>query len=99
MPRGTLNLFLKTVKVKEDPSLFKMVILFVSVIGTPGWFCGSSDNEAKVDENLKGGSLAPGLTSYGFPLGLVKIYLEPSTNDGTALDPLIDLLYWVKMQP
>ena len=40
--------------------------------------------------DLKGGSLAPGLTSYGSPLGLVEIRLEPSTNDVTVLDPLVD---------
>ena len=57
-----------------------------------GSFCGSLDAEAEVDEiiNLKGGSLAPGLTSYGSPLGLVEIGLEPSTNDGLVLDPLVD---------
>ena len=60
--------------------------------GTPGSFCENPDNEAEVDEvvDLKGGSLAPGLTSYGSPLGLVEISLEPSTNDGTVLDPLVD---------
>jgi len=55
-------------------------------------FCGSPDGEGEVDEviDLKGGSLAPGLTSYGSPLGLVEIRLEPSTNDGDVLDPLVD---------
>lgn len=45
-----------------------------------------------VDEyvDLQGGSLAPGFTSYGSPLGLVEILLEPSTNDGAVLDPLVD---------
>ncbi|KAF8801695.1 amidohydrolase [Phlegmacium glaucopus] len=59
--------------------------------GTSGSFCGSID-EAEVDEvvNLRGGSLAPGLTSYGSPLGLVEISLEPSTNDGVVLDPLVN---------
>ena len=40
--------------------------------------------------DLKGRSLAPGLTSYGSPLSLVEIRLEPSTNDVTVLDPLVD---------
>ena len=40
--------------------------------------------------NLEGGSLAPGLTSYGSSLGLVEISFEPSTNDGVVLDPLVD---------
>ena len=51
-------------------------------------FCGGPDVDEVVD--LKGGSLAPGLTSYGSPLGLVDIRLEPSTNDGVVLDPLDD---------
>jgi len=38
--------------------------------------------------DLKGGSIEPGLTSYGSPLGLENINQEPSTNDGFALEPL-----------
>jgi len=38
---------------------------------------------------LQGGSIRPGLTTYGFPLGLVEIRLEPSTNDGNVLDLLV----------
>lgn len=38
--------------------------------------------------NLEGGSLAPGLTTYGSPIGLVEMRLEPSTNDGLVFDPL-----------
>ncbi|KDR69239.1 hypothetical protein GALMADRAFT_128703 [Galerina marginata CBS 339.88] len=40
--------------------------------------------------DLKGGSIAPGLTTYGAPIGLVEIRLEDSTNDGPVLDPLVD---------
>ncbi|KAF8632752.1 hypothetical protein AX15_001695 [Amanita polypyramis BW_CC] len=40
--------------------------------------------------DLNGGSLAPALTTFGSPLGLVEISLEPSTNDGKVLDPLTD---------
>ncbi|KZT52270.1 hypothetical protein CALCODRAFT_487269 [Calocera cornea HHB12733] len=36
--------------------------------------------------DLEGGSVAPGLTSYGSSLGLVEILAEPSTNDGGAYD-------------
>ena len=38
--------------------------------------------------DLNGGAIGPGLTTYGSPLGLVEIRLEPSTNDGPVLDPL-----------
>ncbi|KAF5363169.1 hypothetical protein D9758_008331 [Tetrapyrgos nigripes] len=40
--------------------------------------------------DLEGGSLAPGLTSYGSYLGLQHILGEPSTNDGEAPDPLTE---------
>lgn len=38
--------------------------------------------------DLEGGSISPGLTSFGSPLGLVEIRLERTTNDGPVLDPL-----------
>lgn len=47
--------------------------------------CGSHSSES-ID--LKGGSISPGLTTFGSPLGLREIRLESSTNDGPVLDPL-----------
>ncbi|OAX33578.1 hypothetical protein K503DRAFT_700202 [Rhizopogon vinicolor AM-OR11-026] len=38
--------------------------------------------------DLEGGTIAPGLTNFGAPLGLVEINLEPSTNDGRVRNPL-----------
>ncbi|KAK7470191.1 hypothetical protein VKT23_001629 [Stygiomarasmius scandens] len=38
--------------------------------------------------DLDGGSLAPGLVSYGSDLGLSHIAMESSTSDGPVLDPL-----------
>ncbi|KZP34599.1 composite domain of metallo-dependent hydrolase [Athelia psychrophila] len=38
--------------------------------------------------NLEGGSLSPGLITYGAPVGLDDIQGEPSTRDGVVLDPL-----------
>ncbi|KDQ21348.1 hypothetical protein BOTBODRAFT_99933 [Botryobasidium botryosum FD-172 SS1] len=38
--------------------------------------------------DLQGGSLAPGLVSFGAGLGLVEILQEPSTNDGSVYDPV-----------
>ncbi|CAA7271147.1 unnamed protein product [Cyclocybe aegerita] len=38
--------------------------------------------------DLQGGSIAPALTTYGSPLGLVEIRQEASTNDGSVPDPL-----------
>lgn len=39
--------------------------------------------------DLEGGSISPGLVSYGAPLGLQHIQQEPSTADGRAPDPLL----------
>ncbi|KAJ7931230.1 carbohydrate esterase family 9 protein [Mycena leptocephala] len=38
--------------------------------------------------DLEGGSIFPGLVSYGSPLGLTHIAGEASTNDGPVFDPL-----------
>lgn len=38
--------------------------------------------------DLDGGTITPGLTSFGAPLGLTEIRLEPSTNDGRVHNPL-----------
>ncbi|OJT07645.1 hypothetical protein TRAPUB_1485 [Trametes pubescens] len=40
--------------------------------------------------DLDGGSLVPGLTTFGSPLGLEEIMSEVSTKDGYVLDPLQD---------
>ncbi|THH28656.1 hypothetical protein EUX98_g5538 [Antrodiella citrinella] len=37
--------------------------------------------------DLKGGSIAPGLVTFGAPLGLEEIQGEGSTHDGAVLDP------------
>ncbi|KAK0494473.1 carbohydrate esterase family 9 protein [Armillaria luteobubalina] len=39
--------------------------------------------------NLMGGSIAPGLTGVGSPLGLVDIDYEDSTKDGLVIDPFL----------
>ncbi|KAJ7089245.1 carbohydrate esterase family 9 protein [Mycena belliarum] len=38
--------------------------------------------------DLEGGSISPGLLSYGSPLGLSHITAEASTSDGLVFDPL-----------
>ena len=38
--------------------------------------------------DLEGGSISPGLVSFGSPLALQHIDQEPSTNDGFVFDPL-----------
>ena len=39
--------------------------------------------------DLEGGSLSHGLTTYGAPIGLEEINLEPSTKDGVVPDLLL----------
>jgi hypothetical protein len=47
----------------------------------------SDSNVTLID--LHGGSISPGLVSFGAPLGLQIIDQESSTNDGNVYDPLI----------
>lgn len=39
--------------------------------------------------DLEGGSISPGLITYGAPVGLEEIQAEPSTSDGYVFDPLL----------
>lgn len=48
----------------------------------------SDNNEFEIID-LRGGSLCPGLTTFGSPIGLVEIRQEASTNDGQVFDPLM----------
>ncbi|KIY71223.1 carbohydrate esterase family 9 protein [Cylindrobasidium torrendii FP15055 ss-10] len=45
-------------------------------------------NEEPTVFDLEGGSLSPGLTTFGAPVGLESINQEPSTNDGVVWDAL-----------
>ena len=42
--------------------------------------------------DLRGGSISPGLVTFGSPLGLEEINQESSTNDGVVRDPLVKAL-------
>ncbi|KAL0956500.1 hypothetical protein HGRIS_002644 [Hohenbuehelia grisea] len=48
----------------------------------------STDDRVQVVD-LEGGSISPGLVSFGAPLGLETINQEPTTNDVTVYDPLV----------
>lgn len=50
--------------------------------------CNLNDVSPEAVIDLHGGSIAPGLTTYGSDLGLVEIGPESSTNDGTVYDPI-----------
>ncbi|KAF9052269.1 hypothetical protein BDZ89DRAFT_1056627 [Hymenopellis radicata] len=54
------------------------------------WACLVGDiRESAIVRDLEGGSVAPGLVSFGSPLGLRHIPSEASTNDGFVIDPLL----------
>ncbi|QRV94403.1 amidohydrolase family protein [Ceratobasidium sp. AG-Ba] len=55
---------------------------------SPGCDSFVSAGTKRVD--LEGGSVLPGLVSFGSAVGLVEIDQEPSTNDGPPPDPLND---------
>ncbi|KAJ3987627.1 composite domain of metallo-dependent hydrolase [Lentinula detonsa] len=61
----------------------------LSCVGTFGT-CPTSLNVNSRTVDLHGGSLAPGLLSYGSPLGLVHIAGEETTQDGEVFDGLTD---------
>ncbi|KAJ3886963.1 carbohydrate esterase family 9 protein [Lentinula edodes] len=63
----------------------------LACIGTTD-VCITSVNVDSRTVDLQGGSLAPGLVSYGSPLGLVHIAGEESTQDGEVFDGLMDKL-------
>lgn len=48
--------------------------------------CSDFASDAAAVLDLKGGTLSPGLMTYGSPLGLEEIASEPSTTDGTTYD-------------
>ena len=54
--------------------------------------CGSLEQWTAKDAqiiDLQGGSVSPGLVSFGSPLGLEEIRGEASTSDGYVFDPLL----------
>ncbi|KAJ4497806.1 hypothetical protein C8R41DRAFT_758876 [Lentinula lateritia] len=50
--------------------------------------CIISGDERTVDVDLHGGSISPGLLTFGSPLGLEEIASEPSTTDGRLFNSL-----------
>ncbi len=54
--------------------------------GCSSFLVGNNQDTTVID--LDGGSISPGLVSFGSPLGLENINQEPSTNDGEIFDPL-----------
>lgn len=53
-----------------------------------GEYLGLCGEEVEEVVDLQHGSIAPGLTTFGSPIGLEEIELESSTNDGFVPNPL-----------
>ncbi|KAG6880354.1 hypothetical protein C0992_007765 [Termitomyces sp. T32_za158] len=64
---------------------FGAVIVENGQIVCIGPSCSTTSGVIKVVD-LRGGSIAPGLMTYGSPLGLEEITAEPSTGDGIPYD-------------
>jgi len=60
----------------------------ISCAGTSLTCPGLKDIRAENIVDLHGGSIAPGLTTFGAGIGVVEIAQEPSANDGTIFDPI-----------
>ena len=60
------------------------------VICAEGDTVGPCGGEMEEIVDLEGGSIAPGLMTFGSQLGLIEILMEQSTNDGIVIDPLTD---------
>ncbi|GJE95451.1 carbohydrate esterase family 9 protein [Phanerochaete sordida] len=59
------------------------------VCAGPEAACGAVKREGARFIDLQGGTISPGLLSFGSPLGLQEIQGEASTADGYVLDPLL----------
>jgi hypothetical protein len=78
--------------IKADSPLNVVVVTNGSIICSgPSPDCLTvQQKEEATFVDLEGGSISPGLVSFGSPLGLQHIDQEESTNDGDVFDPLIN---------
>ncbi|KAF9462476.1 carbohydrate esterase family 9 protein [Collybia nuda] len=77
----------------QDASTFGTVVVQNGTVVCSGVHSTCSESAAYEESDittidLEGGSIAPGLVSFGSPLGLQHIDQEPSTTDGDVFDPL-----------
>jgi hypothetical protein len=62
----------------------------LACVGDKGWCLQGLDkdkDEEKVEIDLQGGAVGPGLMTFGSPLGIEEITQEPSTGDGFLYQP------------
>lgn len=82
----------ETFSVQDNEELGIVVVRDGKIVcsgSSAACFTSSLAHEAEIID-LRGGSISPGLTTFGSPLGLVEIDAEASTNDGLVFDPLVD---------
>ncbi|EGO25467.1 hypothetical protein SERLADRAFT_437208 [Serpula lacrymans var. lacrymans S7.9] len=94
--RGVKTFFLRGEGSVREVSMTQDDISGVVVVNNGAIFCSGpmadcsssfSESDAEIID-LKGGSIFPGLVSFGSPLGTSEIEAEDSTNDGNVNDPL-----------
>ncbi|TFK75753.1 composite domain of metallo-dependent hydrolase [Pluteus cervinus] len=79
----------RTLVIEEEPDqLGDVVVEGGRIICSGSTVCAQHLQKAKVVD-LEGGSLMPGLMTYGSPLGLEEIAAEPSTGDGKLYDAFV----------
>ncbi|KAJ7636946.1 hypothetical protein FB45DRAFT_1139042 [Roridomyces roridus] len=75
-------------QVFASASQDSFVVVEEGRITCTGTCVGAREQADTIHIDLEGGSITPGLTTYGSPLGLTHIIGEPSTTDGPVFDPL-----------
>lgn len=77
-------------EVSQDSALGGVVLVESGKTVCSGSFehCATFSRQFTETIDLQGGSLGPGLLTYGAPIGLVEIDAEASSNDGVAYAPL-----------
>ncbi|BEJ10967.1 hypothetical protein CspHIS471_0103890 [Cutaneotrichosporon sp. HIS471] len=87
--QGVKNLYLSGVNSQGEGEP-RTVVVENGKITCAGKGCVTASSDGYETIDLKGGSLAPGLISYGSPLGLEEISAEETTHTGAAPSILDD---------
>ncbi|KAH9855025.1 composite domain of metallo-dependent hydrolase [Lenzites betulinus] len=73
---------------RDDEAGVTHVIVDRGRVSCVGPVCEGEGRNAEVRVDLRGGTIAPGMMTFGTALGIEEIQSEPSTGDGTPFDPL-----------
>lgn len=85
---GDTSLYESVPAISRDVFVRNGTVICTTQMGSTCAMVKGLDAEVVEEIDLKGGALLPGLVSFGAPLGLEEINLEPSTNDGSVPDAL-----------